>query len=111
MEQNRIGGNDIMVFSFAKNSQFNSVEEAKHEYDYVFRILNKMLSEQGVDVPKIALAGYIKDLACHIAFIIKTYHLHRAIASVEVSDFDPAEFDPDVEPIILSGEQDSDHIC
>ena len=109
MEKNRLGGNDIMVFSFAKNSQFNSVEEAKHEYDYAFRILNKMLSEHKVDVPKIGIGGYIEDLASYIAFIIKTYHLHRAIASVEVSDFDPAEFDPDVEPIILSGEQDSDH--
>jgi hypothetical protein len=109
MEQNRTGAKDIMVFSFAKNSQFNSVDEVNHEYDYVFRILSRMLAAHEVDVPKIGIGGYVEDVASFISFIIKTYHFNTSLNNIDISDFDPDEFDPDIEPIILPGDQDSDH--
>jgi hypothetical protein len=109
MEKDRKGTSDIMVFSFTKYSQLKSVENANHEYDYVFKILNKLLSEHGVDVPKIGIGGYIEDVASYIAFIIKAYQLNGAISSIEISDLDPDEFDPEIEPIKFPNDLGSDH--
>jgi hypothetical protein len=108
METVKTGTNDIMVFSFAKHSQFKTLKGNMREYDYVHKILSSYLKDYQVDVPKIGFGGYIEDVSAFIAYILKTYQLNKIISGIEISDFDPDEFDPDIEPIILRHDFNSD---
>ncbi|MBM3454177.1 MAG: hypothetical protein FJX80_03400 [Bacteroidetes bacterium] len=104
--ENIMSTDDIMVFSFAKDSQFNHRFKTEKGYAYVYTVLNRLLQEHGVNTPKIGIGGYVEDVAAYISFIIHSYQLHHSINSVEVADFDPAEFDP--EPIKFSPDQGAD---
>ena len=106
--ENLISTDDIMVFSFKKDSQYNDRFKTEKEYEYVFTVLNRLLQEKGVNTPKIGIGGYIEDVAAYISFIIRSYQLYNSINSVEIADFDPAEFDPEAEPIKFSPDQGSD---
>jgi hypothetical protein len=108
METIKSNTSDIIVFSFAKQSQFKAELESSPEYDYVYKILKGYLREYQVDIPKIGFGGYIEDVAGFISYILKTYYLNRIITGIEISDFDPAEFDPDIEPIKLPADFDTD---
>jgi hypothetical protein len=108
METIKPDTSDIVVFSFAKYSQFKAELGGSPEYDYVYKILKGYLCEYQVGVSKIGFGGYIEDVAGFISYILKTYHINRIITGIEISDFDPAEFDPEVEPIILLEDLDSD---
>ncbi len=108
METIKPNTSDIIVFSFAKHSQFKAELGSSPEYDYVYKILKGYLREYQVDIQKIGFGGYVEDVAGFISYILKTYHLNRIITGIEISDFDPAEFDPEVGPIILPEDLDSD---
>lgn len=109
MNYNKSNKNDdIIVFAFAPNSQhiFKNINTA--EFEYVFNVLSKLMNEHGVNLSKIGIGGFVEDVAAYISFIIRSYHLHNTINSVHISDFDPEEFDPEIEPIKFSHDQESD---
>lgn len=98
---------DIIVFSFVKDSQIRDVCHDVDAYEYVNRLLSKLIEEHGGGFQKIGIGGYVQDVAGYISFIIQSYHHHRLVTNLSISDFDPSEFDPESEPINI--DEDPDH--
>jgi hypothetical protein len=92
MENN--SSKDIAVFTFARGSQIHSHIAESESYQFVERIINSMMSRNGVDTPKVGLGGTKEDVCCFIAGLIEYQLLYNVNAEYEVGE--TSEYDIDM---------------
>jgi hypothetical protein len=92
MENN--SSKDIAVFTFARGSQINSNVLESDSYRFVERIINSMMTRNGVDTPKVGLGGTKEDVCCFIAGLIEYQLLYNV--SIEYEFADTSEYDIDL---------------
>ena len=84
MENN--SSKDIAVFTFARGSQIHSHIAESESYQFVERIINSMMSRNGVDTPKVGLGGTKEDVCCFIAGLIEYQLLYNVNIEYEIGD-------------------------
>lgn len=83
---------DIAVFTFTKGSQENLCLERSESFIFVENIINSMLIKNNLNVPKVGLGGYKKDLILFIVGLIeirKLLNLDIQYYKGKTRDFDP----------------------
>lgn len=100
MENN--SNKDIAVFTFASGSQLHSNIIETDSYRFVSRIINSMMTRNGVDTPKVGLGGTKEDVCCFIAGLIEYQLLYNVNIEYEICD--TSEFDPDVDSEVYNEE-------
>ena len=93
MENN--SSNDIAVFTFARGSQLHSNIIETDSYRFVSRVINSMMTRNGVDTPKVGLGGTKEDVCCFIAGLIEYQLFYNVNIEYEIGD--TSEFDPDLD--------------
>ena len=93
---------DIAVFTFARGSQLHSNIIVTNSYRFVSRIINSMMTRNGVDTPKVGLGGTKEDVCCFIAGLIEYQLLYNVNIEYEIGD--TSEFDPDVDSEVYNVE-------
>ncbi len=91
MENN--SSKDIAVFTFARGSQLNSNIMESDSYRFVLKIINSMMTRNGVDTPKVGLGGTKEDISCFIAGLIEYQLLYNVNIDYEFKD--TSEYDID----------------
>jgi len=84
MENN--SSKDIAVFTFTRGSQIHSHIAESESYQFVERIINSMMSRNGVDTPKVGLGGTKEDVCCFIAGLIEYQLLYNVNIEYEIGD-------------------------
>lgn len=100
MENN--SNKDIAVFTFARGSQLHSNIIETDSYLFVSRIINSMMTRNGVDTPKVGLGGTKEDVCCFIAGLIEYQLLYNVNIEYEIGD--TSEFDPDLDSEVYDDE-------
>ena len=100
MENN--SNKDIAVFTFARGSQLHSSIIETDSYRFVSRIINSMMTRNGVDTPKVGLGGTKEDVCCFIAGLIEYQLLYNVNIEYEIGD--TSEFDPDLDSEVYDDE-------
>jgi hypothetical protein len=100
MENN--SNKDIAVFTFARGSQLHSSIIETDSYRFVSRIINSMMTRNGVDTPKVGLGGTKEDMCCFIAGLIEYQLLYNVNIEYEIGD--TSEFDPDFDSEVYDDE-------
>jgi len=85
--ESKIPTTDIAVFSFIKDSQFNSIDNCKEEYIYVSQILSRLIEEHNSEASKIGIGGYLEDVSAYISFIVASYNSNRKFLNIEKSSY------------------------
>lgn len=75
MENN--SNKDIAVFTFARGSQLHSNILESDSYRFVLNTINSMMTQNGVDTPKVGLGGTKEDVSCFIAGLIEYQLLYN----------------------------------
>ena len=91
MENN--SSKDIAVFTFARGSQIHSHIAESESYKFVERIINSMMTRNGVDTPKVGFGGTKEDVSCFIAGLIEYQLLYNVNIDYELGD--TSEYDID----------------
>ena len=100
MENN--SNKDIAVFTFARGSQLHSSVIETDSYRFVSRIINSMMTRNGVDTPKVGFGGTKEDVCCFIAGLIEYQLLYNVNIEYEIGD--TSEFDPDLDSEVYDDE-------
>ena len=100
MENN--SNKDIAVFTFARGSQLHSSIIETDSYRFVSRIINSMMTRNGVDTPKVGFGGTKEDVCCFIAGLIEYQLLYNVNIEYEIGD--TSEFDPDFDSEVYDDE-------
>lgn len=100
MENN--SNKDIAVFTFARGSQLHSNIIETDSYRFVSRIINSMMTRNGVDTPKVGFGGTKEDVCCFIAGLIEYQLLYNVNIEYEIGD--TSEFDPDLDSEVYDDE-------
>jgi hypothetical protein len=100
MENN--SNKDIAVFTFARGSQLHSSIIETDSYRFVSRIINSMMTRNGVDTPKVGFGGTKEDVCCFIAGLIEYQLLYNVNIEYEIGD--TSEFDPDLDSEVYDDE-------
>ena len=100
MESN--SNKDIAVFTFARGSQLHSSIIETDSYRFVSRIINSMMTRNGVDTPKVGFGGTKEDVCCFIAGLIEYQLLYNVNIEYEIGD--TSEFDPDLDSEVYDDE-------
>ena len=88
---------DIVVFAFKKGSQ-NRIEDSNNStYRFVDVAIEKMMTGCNVVSNKIGISGYREDLVNYISSLIDVYVKIYNVEIDKVEDFDPVDFDPDID--------------
>lgn len=93
---------DIAVFTLARGSQINDYLQNSESYQFVYTVLKNMMSNYGMDVPKVGIGGDIEDVSCFIAGLIEYQTIFEV--KVELIEGDTTEFDPDSNPEVYDDE-------
>ncbi len=93
---------DIAVFTFARGSQQHENIIETDSYRFVSRIINSMMTRNGVDTPKVGLGGTKEDMCCFIAGLIEYQLLYNVNIEYEIGD--TSEFDPDFDSEVYDDE-------
>ena len=93
---------EIVVFTFARGSQLHSNIIETDSYRFVSRIINSMMTRNGVDTPKVGLGGTKEDVCCFIAGLIEYQLLYNVNIEYEIGD--TSEFDPDLDSEVYDDE-------
>ena len=91
---------DIAVFTFARGSQIHTHIAESESYQFVERIINTMMTRNGVNTPKVGFGGTKEDVCCFIAGLIE-YQIMFNI-NEEYVEGDTSDFDPDVNPKVYN---------
>ena len=100
MENN--SNKDIAVFTFARGSQLHSSIIETDSYRFLSRIINSMMTRNGVDTPKVGFGGTKEDVCCFIAGLIEYQLLYNVNIEYEIGD--TSEFDPDLDSEVYDDE-------
>jgi hypothetical protein len=97
MENNKPKKEEIVVLAFKKDSQTRVDGIENSSYRFVESAIDLMLAEFNVRSEKLALAGCRKDIYNYISSLIDVYIKIYNVNIERMEDFDPVDFDPDIE--------------
>lgn len=93
---------DIAVFTFARGSQNHSNISESESYQFVERIINSMMSRNGVDTPKVGIGGTKEDVISFIAGLIEYQLMYNV--EIEFVEGDTTEYDIDMSSDVYDDE-------
>ena len=88
---------DIVVFAFRKGSQARFEDSDNNSYRFVDSSIAKMMKGYNVVSDKIGVSGYREDVVNYISSLIDVYVKIYNVEIDKVEDFDPVDFDPDID--------------
>lgn len=97
MNRNKPQKEDIVVFAFKKGSQTRFEDSENSTYKFVDGSIDKMMAGHNVVSNKIGISGYREDLVNYISSLIDVYMKIYNLEIDKVDDFDPIDFDPDLD--------------
>lgn len=97
MNRNKPQKEDIVVFAFKKGSQTRFEDSENSTYRFVDSSIEKMMTGYNVVSDKISISGYREDVVNYISSLISVYIKIYDVTIDKVEDFDPFEYDPDLE--------------
>jgi len=97
MKKNKPRKENIVVFAFKQGSQTRFDETIHSSYRFVDSSIEKMMAGHDVISDKIGISGYREDLVSYISSLIDIYVKIYNVEIDKVEDFDPIDFDPDLD--------------
>jgi len=97
MRKSKLKKEDIVVFAFRKGSQARIEESKSSTYKFVDKAINRMLASYNVTSEKIAFSGFRDDINNFVSGLIDVYVKIYNVEIDKVEDFDPVDFDPDID--------------
>ena len=88
---------EIVVFAFRKGSQTRFEDSDNNSYRFVDAQLERMLAGYNVVSDKIGVSGYREDVVNYISSLIDVYIKIYNVEIDKVEDFEPVDFDPDID--------------
>ncbi len=101
MKKSKPKKEDIVVFAFRKGSQARIEESKSSTYKFVDNSINRMLAGYNITSEKLAFSGFRDDICDFISGLIDVY---VKIYNVEIDkdeDWDPVDFDPDIDDTVV----------
>jgi len=92
---------DIVVFAFKKGSQTRFEDTDNSSYRFVDSSIEKMMKGYNVVSDKIGVSGYREDVVNYISSLIDVYVKIYDVQIDKLEDFDPANFDPDIDDTVV----------
>lgn len=97
MKKSKPKKEDIIVFAFRKGSQARFDDSDNNSYRFVDSSIAKMMKGYNVVSDKIGVSGYREDVVNYISSLIDVYVKIYNVEIDKVEDFDPVDFDPDID--------------
>ncbi len=92
---------DIVVFAFKKGSQTRFEDTDNSSYRFVDSSIEKLMKGYNVVSDKIGISGYREDVVNYISSLIDVYVKIYNVEIDKVEDFDPVDFDPDIDDTVV----------
>ncbi len=92
---------DIVVFAFKKGSQTRFEDTDNSSYRFVDSSIEKMMKGYSVITDKIGISGYREDVVNYISSLIDVYVKIYNVEIDKLEDFDPVDFDPDIDDTVV----------
>lgn len=92
---------DIVVFAFKKGSQTRFEGTDNSSYRFVDSSIEKIMKGYSVVSDKIGISGYREDVVNYISSLIDVYVKIYKLEIDKVEDFDPVDFDPDLDDTFI----------
>jgi hypothetical protein len=92
---------DIVVFAFKKESQTRFEDTDNSSYRFVDSSIEKIMKGYNVVSDKIGISGYREDVVNYISSLIDVYVKIYNVEIDKVEDFDPVDFDPDIDDTVV----------
>ncbi len=92
---------DIVVFAFRKGSQTRFEDTDNSSYRFVDSSIEKIMKGYSVVSDKIGISGYREDVVNYISSLIDVYVKIYKVEIDKVEDFDPVDFDPDLDDTFI----------
>jgi len=92
---------DIVVFAFKKGSQTRFEDTDNSSYRFVDAQIERMMKGYNVVSDNIALSSDRVTLVNYISSLIDVYIKIYNIDIEKVEDFDPVDFDPDIDDTVV----------
>jgi hypothetical protein len=92
---------EIVVFAFKKGSQTRFEGSDNSSYRFVDSSIEKMMKGYSVISDKIGISGYREDVVNYISSLIDVYVKIYDVQIDKVEDFDPVDFDPDIDDTVV----------
>jgi hypothetical protein len=92
---------DIVVFAFKKGSQTRFEDTDNSSYRFVDSSIEKIMKGYSVVSDKIGISGYREDVVNYISSLIDVYVKIYKVEIDKVEDFDPVDFDPDLDDTFI----------
>ena len=97
MKKSKPKKEDIVVFAFKKGSQTRIEDTDNSSYRFVDSSIEKMMAGYNVVSDKIGVSGYREDVVNYISSLIDVYVKIYNVEIDKVEDFEPVDFDPDID--------------
>jgi hypothetical protein len=101
MKKNKQKKEDIVVFAFKKGSQTRFEDTDNSSYRFVDSSIEKIMKGYNVVSDKIGISGYREDVVNYISSLIDVYVKIYNVEIDKVEDFDPVDFDPDIDDTVV----------
>jgi hypothetical protein len=101
MKKSKPKKEDIVVFAFKKGSQTRFEDSESSTYRFVDGSIERMMAGYNVVSDKICLSGSRFDLVNYISSLIDVYVKIYDVHIDKVEDFDPIDFDPDIDDTVV----------
>jgi hypothetical protein len=101
MKKSKPKKEDIVVFTFKKGSQTRFEDTDNSSYRFVDSSIEKMMKGYNVVSDKIGVSGYREDVVNYISSLIDVYVKIYNVEIDKVEDFDPVDFDPDIDDTVV----------
>ena len=88
---------EIVVFAFRKGSQTRFEDSDNNSYRFVDAQIERMMKGYNVVSEKIGISGYREDVVNYISSLIDVYVKIYDVDIDKVEDYDPVDFDPDID--------------
>jgi hypothetical protein len=101
MKKSKLKKEDIVVFAFKKGSQTRYDDSENSSYRFVDASIERMMAGYNVVSDKIGLSGSRFDMVNYISSLIDVYVKIYNVQIDKVEDFDPVDFDPDIDDTVI----------
>ncbi len=101
MENNKTKKEDIVILAFKKDSQARVDGIENGSYRFVDSSIELMLAGFNVVSDKIGITGHRQDVVNYISSLIDVYLKIYNVNIDKIEDFDPADYDPDMDDIVV----------
>ncbi len=101
MENNKTKKEDIVVLAFKKDSQTRVDGIENSSYRFVDSSIELMLAGFDIVSDKIGITGHRQDVVNYISSLIDVYIKIYNVNIDKIEDFDPADYDPDMDDIVV----------